>query len=252
MVSAEPLTYGNLAFFCRPVAFGSRVVKSYRGAVTNEQAHDLKRKHTDFIDLLRDIGIRVPETTMYFISKNKKLVVHIEQERFEDADHAGHRISHGTPGQAIETVSAIADDALKFIDSSLLGRIGFHPSIRNYSFKDDKPWYLDTFPPYGCEKETRKMMLRHAPSPVFKVIMTLGYPFLGLYTQEYYEPSEMLGGVVKTAHRLRPEYAESFREVVVRKLTGRTDSWKDSVLEKMASPSKSLRWKYAPLVKRFR
>ncbi len=245
LIREEVIPHGDLGFFSHPLNFGDYVVKRYQGLVPEREVDELTNLHDSFIDDLRGIGVNIPPTDLKFISGgNGSYRIEIWQERLNPAGHAGERIKHRDRRDVLSTVHGILEDALLFIDSPLLGKRGFHPTTRNYVFKDDVPYYVDTFPPYGSNEQTKRLMIRHAPSLLMKGVMIAGQHWLDLYTQEYYNPSEMYSGIIASSCRLRPEYSPEIKELGRELLGNRTVAWKkEAVRIIMRTSRKPLKWR---------
>jgi hypothetical protein len=94
------------------------------------------------------------------------------------------------------------------------GRVGFHPSIRNFAIHNGRARFFDTFPPliHYTRAEMGKMLLTFSD----KRLMRLIGPFMPTRVtgiqDEWYSPAETLVGMVGSACRLRPDDAEAYLE----------------------------------------
>jgi len=242
----------ELGFCTQPRKFGnSQVLKSYRGKLTKKKAEEMVAVHRRFIDNLRQIGINVPETEMRIVPSDKKYTLQVVQERFEKDELAGEIIKSKSREEVVSLVKGVMRDSLKFLNSPFSRTMGFHATIRNYALRDGKLFMLDTFPPYGSKKETKKMMKQHAPTRLMRLVSTFGSPFLGAYIKEYYDAPTMLSGIVGTSCRLRPELEHDIKEAATSLVESQNFQWKEKFLREISkSPKQKLRWKLGRLIKR--
>lgn len=194
-----------MGFFTQMERRGTKVVKSVNGRINWTTARDTIAKHDAFVRNLRFIGINVPETTMKFEQAGSRVRLEIEQEGFEAHELARNKIMNGRKEEVLSTMGGIISDALKFADSPKTGQMGFHPTVRNYAVRDGKFYILDTFPPFGEEREVWRIAARHAPTLPTRAFMTVAGPLNRVYTKQCYDPATMVAGIVASTVRLRPE-----------------------------------------------
>ena len=206
----EKVPFAHLGFFTNPILIDGVVIKRYNLALNKNEAEELLNSHDSFVESLRGIGIRMPRTTGRITSAGKGAFgFEVIQDRFDESELAGEIIKESSsPDIAYGVVEGILSDTIAFLNSDLTGKMGFHPTVRNYAVKEGDCYCFDTFPPITTEKETRKLIVKSAPDSLSKVLMIAAYPFLGAYTKEYYDGFLMLSGVVKTASRLRPDISD--------------------------------------------
>lgn len=238
----------ELGFFAQPVNYeNGRVIKNYRGDLSSRDASKTVSQHEEYIDNLRRIGVRVPPTEMRAMLNDRgSFNLKIIQEKFNPSELAGEICINGKPREAVSVARGISREAIKFLESDMFGKWGFHPTLRNYAFRNGDFYLFDTFPPYSSESETRRMMLRHAPNVPAKIMMGLIYPFLGAYTSEYYQPALMIGGIVGTATRLRPELEDEIREKILEDVYQSNIPDKEETISRLRKPiNQGMKWKLA-------
>ena len=96
----------------------------------------------------------------------------------------------------------------------LMGRVGFHPSIRNFAIIEKEAIFFDSFPPliHYTHAELGEILLLFSESRIIRYIGPLIPQKLAHVQDEWYSPSQTLVGLVGSACRLRPSYQDSFLE----------------------------------------
>jgi hypothetical protein len=119
--------------------------------------------------------------------------------------------------------------------------VGFHASIRNFGFREDRLWFLDTFPPLiGFEEsEIGRLSIAFGQQVRCRVLGPLAVPMMALVTREWYSEIDAMVGVVGSSCRLRPSEtrrfltsAQSFAK------TNLVSSDVDTLLSRLRSPPK--------------
>jgi hypothetical protein len=243
--------YGaNLGFFSNPICLGKQVLKGYSLKMKEEEIDRLVKQHETFILQLSGVGINIPKTEARKVEVSKgRYSIEIIQERFEQTELAGEMVKNSDANSAVLVGVRIAQDAIKFLTSDLYGKIGFHPTIRNYAFRSGIGYMIDTFPPYSDIESTRKLMRQSAPNLRSKIVMNIFPPVLGFYSREYYSPAPMICGIVGTMSRLRPEIVSQARTEIKDLVSRVQASWRDEVLEELDKNKHLSRamWKLAHL-----
>lgn len=234
----------QLGFYTSPISLsGGEVLKPYRGDLTTAEATGLQQLHSAFVADLQGIGIRIPKTTLLFRGDAPKLHAEIVQEKFEPQHLTRAIVKWGERDFALQAALSVADDALKYLTSDLRAVRGFHPTFRNYAFRDGQAYMIDTFPPFASRAETHQLMIRHAPDLPTKFLLRIGGNFIRLYSDEYYETGPMLGGLVASMHRQRPELAQEFQARLVERAKARGLPDLAQLEEQLRSQPKNL-WRF--------
>ena len=211
----------GMGFFTRPALETSgehagKMVKRYRGLTTREKAEKIIEFHDEHVSRLRGVGIRVPETRMIAEREGKGFRLKIVQEAFPAESVLSTVMLKAGKEKCVELLKAAMAEANKVIsyNSSLPEgeALGFHPTLRNLVFHEGKLHYIDTFPPLLKKKGIRtedEIILGHSLERVPEVVKKITRPFMKYITVEYYEPKHMLGGIVHSAIRRRPELKEA-------------------------------------------
>jgi hypothetical protein len=205
----------HLGFFGRVFNENGKIIKRYRGLLTKKEADIFAQQHARFINNLREVGTAVPETEIRFIPVNGKFRVEIVQEPFAPQELAGEIVKSGDKSQVLYVARGIINDALRFIRSPQMGKMGFHPTVKNYAIRSGTFYMFDTFPPFQDRKTTEELMRRHAPSRAFKILMTLFPSLLHESADEYYDAVPMLHLIYAATSRLRPEFEADVRALIL-------------------------------------
>ena len=209
----------KLGYFCAPFRpdtgpFRDKVIKVYQAQRNEEILQALVTAHDDYVNLLRKLGLSVPGTNINLLSHGAMLVPVIVQEAIEakfmmrsqmlDADLSRALVLMDTAGHVI----AQCWNSLSPED----GRVGFHPSIRNFAIINEKAVFFDSFPPLIHYKhaEMGKILLLFSDSHLIRLIGPLVPQKLAGIQDEWYSASETLIGLVGSACRLRPTDSEAF------------------------------------------
>lgn len=244
----EKVFGATLGFFTNPVALSdTSVLKEYNLSLTEKEAQELCFLHDDFVRNIRDVGINVPWTEARVDVRSSEYGFQVVQERFRPEELAGEIIKSGTENEVTQTSGLILEDALKFLNSGLNGKFGFHPTVRNYAVRNGVPVYIDTFPPYPDETTTRKLMIAAAPSADARKVMRENPNILGQYTAEYYQSIPMLTGIVASTIRLRPELKKQIVDNSLKKVSSLKTGERKLVLDSIVNvdTSQAEIWKFA-------
>lgn len=207
----HPVTGADLGFFSKPFIASSgpdkgKVVKVYKGKLGREEAKETVMQHDSFVETLRKIGVRVPDTTARIVEFGNAFRLEIVQEPFNHSEHAREIIRKSPPEECSKIMLGIMSDAIKVIAHNLKtkGGIGFHPSLRNYFFRDGTAYFVDTFPPMaGGRKAVSGMIAKQVAGSRFgRGFVRLASPMI---IHEYYNPKIMLLGILSSSLRIRPD-----------------------------------------------
>ncbi len=208
---AEPLS--KLGFFSKPTVitdgdFAGKILKVYRSLKSQVKTQQLLADHQLYIEQLLSLGVSLPETEMYIAQSGSRLTPMILQERFEPETLVRHQLENAENIDGYLTaVTAMLSATVDFIlaKSEKKLAIGFHPTTRNYASQNRQLVYFDTFPPMaGPQSEVNRYILQYSPIPN-ALRGLIPNSLLNIVSDEYYDDSKMILGIVGSACRLRPQ-----------------------------------------------
>ena len=217
--SARGQALSKLGYFCAPFrpATGplrDKVIKVYQGQRDRETLQTLVAVHDDYVRFLRKLGVSVPETDIHLLSFGPMLIPVVVQKAIETKFMMRSQMIDADLSRALALMDASGQVIAQFWNglSPEDGRVGFHPSIRNFAIIHDKAVFFDSFPPllHYTHAEMGKILLLFSESRLIRFIGPL-FPkkFAGIQ-DEWYSASETLIGLVGSACRLRPADHEAF------------------------------------------
>ena len=202
----------NLGFFSKPFRINYRgkelIVKLYFPVRNFSIVSSIIDNHKKYIDEMRLIGIKIPETIILTRKFKKKYQLVIIQEPFSNDNLLRNRILVAKSGELLNLCKLIFDDTLKFWKNRKDSvNIGFHPTLRNYSLHKEDLYYFDTFPPMLMnQKELNRIILRMSPFGGW-LRKILPNSLINRVSDEYYHLDKMFTGIVGSCCRLRPDDA---------------------------------------------
>ena len=211
----------KLGYFCEPFQpkkgpFCDNVIKIYRNHGPNSDLEDLIRHHDDYINILKDLGIRIPETKIYLLRNEVKLVPVIVQEAIDPKLMMRHQLQLADSQRALELMHSVGLVIARFWNSLTkdMGRVGFHPSVRNFAVIGKEAIFFDSFPPliHYSHAELGKILLHFSESRIIRIVGPFFPRKLAHVQDEWYSPAQTLIGLVGSACRLRPSDENFFLE----------------------------------------
>ena len=215
----KPLS--KLGYFCSPFQpekgpFSDKVIKIYRNQGPNSTLDSLVRNHDDYINILMTLGIRVPQTEIHLLKNGAKMVPVIVQDAIDPKFMMRYQLQFAQLQRALELMESAGQVIARFWNdlTPLMGRVGFHPSIRNFAIIEKEAIFFDSFPPliHYTHAELGEILLLFSESRIIRYIGPLIPQQLAHVQDEWYSPSQTLVGLVGSACRLRPSYQDSFLE----------------------------------------
>ena len=209
---SEPVS--RLGYFCAPFRpaqgpLRDCVIKTYRGGRDMEFLDRLARHHDTYVSCLTQAGVRLPDTQFLILNHTdyaQPVIVqtalpqqHLLRPQLETAD--------------IETAVALLDQVANTIAAFWAavaqhpGRIGYHPSIRNFALDENGPVFFDTFPPLigYTRREMGDLLLRFSESWLIRLVGPMVPERIRAIQDEWYSPAGTIIGLVGSAIRLRPQ-----------------------------------------------
>ena len=211
----------KLGYFCAPFRpdsgpFRDKVIKVYQPQSNRETLQTLVAAHYDYVRMLRKLGVIVPETNITLLPHGTILVPVIVQEAIETKFMMRSQMLDANLSRALFLMDAAGKVIAQFWNGLTPedGRVGFHPSIRNFAIIGERAVFFDSFPPliHYTHAEMGNILLLFSESRLIRVIGPLLPQKLANIQNEWYSASETFIGLVGSACRLRPAYRESFLE----------------------------------------
>lgn len=222
----KPAPGRQWGFFSQPFIavsgpYAGKIIKLYGPAGSPVLLQQLKQHHDAYYRALAKTGIQLPQTEMLLLQEGKKLRACIVQEPFPANDLVRFRILEGDENAVIANLIAMLNEAKVFVTDATKPVMGFHPTTRNFAWRDNSLIYFDTFPPMLCSQwEINNLVLRFTPVKLARVFRPVLRPFMGIVTREYYDEVKMIQGITGSVCRLRPEFAQKSLQVSQEWLAG--------------------------------
>ena len=241
----QQIAISKLGYFCAPFRavsgpFAGKVIKVYRGLTDHAQLHRLAKAHGDYVHVLTECGVTLPETEFHLVDLNKVLVPVVVQEGLPDDSMMRPQMLSADLNGALELMEAAGQVIATFwsLVQSDPRRIGFHPSIRNFANVKGKAIFFDTFPPLidYSRDEMGAMLLTYSDKQLMRLIGPLMKRRVTGIQDEWYSPAETLLGLVGSACRLRPDDSAAFLDWGHRFANRAMTQWADEIVEGLDAP----------------
>jgi hypothetical protein len=236
-------TDSDLGFFSKPlrVSYAGRelMVKKYLPVRDPGVISEIIINHDRYISELRGLGINVPDTFITTLSINRKIQIIIIQEAFRKDELMRWLIENSPESEMLNLCKRILDDAVMFWKNKKGSMdIGFHPTLRNYSFHEGNLFYFDTFPPMLMKQaELNKIIIKMSPFGKALKIITPSR-LINLVSDEYYNIDKMVTGIIGSCCRLRPGNSSAIltfsRDYISR--SSYTESEKQKIIMALQAP----------------
>lgn len=124
---------------------------------------------------------------------------------------------------------------------------GFHPTLRNYSIRNNSLYYFDTFPPMNMSQlALNKLILQMAPVRDW-IKSFIPSKAINRVSNEYYYFDKMFLGIVGSSVRLRPEFGQQILDFTENYLSDAklSPEVKKELLAQVTAPPKlSFLWRF--------
>lgn len=243
--AARGQTVSKLGYFCAPFRppsgpFSDKVIKVYRGLRDQAALDRLAQCHDDYVAALNTAGVALPDTEFHLLDIDGSRIPVIVQEALPSDSMMRPQMQSANVDETLHMMEAAGDVIATFWNNAdqFDTRIGFHPSIRNFAYLDDRALFFDTFPPliHYNREEMGKMLLLFSD----KALMRWVGPFLQAKVtgiqDEWYSAPETLVGLVGSACRLRPDDAEAYLDWGRDFTQRRMPRWADEALPHLQEP----------------
>ncbi|HNR89269.1 MAG TPA: DUF6206 family protein [Spirochaetota bacterium] len=246
----EKIESGKFGFFSKPYLAtagpdAGKIIKQYHHIKKRALCEELVSIHDEYFALLRKAGISVPDTEIRLVAeKGGAHTIRIVQSAFPEAALVRNIMQAADFPLCERLMRGIIDDAvtvLVFMRENPKENMGFHPTLRNYSFHDERLHYFDTFPPF-CrwgQRRVEEIILEFAPFGFVKYVKPLFKPFMHRVTDEYYFEDKMVLGIVGSSCRLRPEFYQRFLDSAKEHVGAVPDArllQKQAILDQLSQP----------------
>ncbi|MGB1208386.1 MAG: DUF6206 family protein, partial [Paracoccaceae bacterium] len=222
LIQADARTRGapisKLGYFCAPFRpadgpFADRVIKVYRSMPDPAALDLLVARHDEYVAALRTTGVPMPQTTITLLVIDGTRIPVIVQDALPATSMMRHLMQTGSRNETLGYMQAAGEVIAAFWNNvdALGGRIGFHPSIRNFAIVEGRAVFFDSFPPLiGYSRdEMGRMLLQFSEKRLMRVVGPLMQARVTGIQDEWYSAPETLVGLVGSACRLRPDDAQA-------------------------------------------
>ena len=237
----------KLGYFCAPFRpasgpLANKVIKVYRGLRNVAELERLAQCHSDYVAALELTGVDLPVTDFHLLDIDGTTVPVIVQEALPSDSMMRLQIIAAEREQAVEMMEAAGQVIATFWNNAdkVEGRVGFHPSIRNFAYLDGKALFFDTFPPliHYSREEMGKMLLTYSDKRLMRWVGPLIQGRVTGIQDEWYSASETLVGLVGSACRLRPNDSARFLEWGQDFARRAMPRWAEEAIPEMKAPPK--------------
>ena len=217
--AARGTTISKLGYFCAPFQprtgpFRSKVIKIYQSLSDHGALDQLAKNHTDYVAILHKTGVGLPETEFLLLEMDGRRFPVIVQEALDSNALMRPLMINASHAQALQMLNAAGQVIARFWNnlSPEDGRVGFHPSIRNFAIVQGKAVFFDTFPPliHYTRDDMGKLLLQFSENRLMRLMGPILQRKVTGIQDEWYSPPETLIGLVGSACRLRPAEAAAF------------------------------------------
>lgn len=238
-------TVSRLGYFCAPFRpargpFADRVIKVYRGLADDAALDRLARNHDAYARALRAAAVPLPETEFHLLKIGGRRVPVIVQKALPVDSLMRPRMQAEPLDATLDMMQAAGAVIAGFWHWARGhgGRIGFHPSIRNFAIVDGRAVFFDTFPPLidYTRPEMGRMLLQFSDKRVMRFLGPLMQRQVTAIQDEWYSPPDTLVGLVGSACRLRPEHADAYLDWGRCFVDTNMAPWADEALDGLRSP----------------
>ena len=209
----------KLGYFCAPFrpqngSLSDQVIKVYRSLADVAALDRLAQAHDDYVMLLQRTKVGLPETEFHLLDLGGQRTPVVVQQALDARSMMRPQLIAADRQNALKLM-AVAGDVIAGFWNALEerdGRVGFHPSIRNFAIVDGRAMFFDTFPPLigYTRDEMGEMLLQFSEKRLMRWVGPMLKQKVTGIQDEWYSPPETLVGLVGSACRLRPDDAEAF------------------------------------------
>lgn len=201
----------NLGFFSQPFriypqGMNPLVMKIYKPVRSKELALQIVSHHASYVSCLQHAGVQIPDTFLHLVERHSRNFLVVVQSPFADDELVRYRMMTGERESCIALLKALLAQTIDFLQSGV--QVGFHPTLRNFAWREGL-WFFDTFPPMDMSQPNLNRIILHF-APVSLPLSRIPTSWVNHVSNEYYQPSLMLKGLVGSSCRLRPEWSEDF------------------------------------------
>jgi hypothetical protein len=235
----------KLGYFCAPFRpksgpLSDKVIKVYRGLKDTAEIERLAQCHDDYVAALALTGVELPETEMHLVDMGGARIPVIVQTALPDISMMRPQIIAASQADALKMLDAAGQVMASFWNNAdkVEGRVGFHPSIRNFVYLEGRAVFFDTFPPliHYTRDEMGKMLLTFSDKRLMRWVGPLLQNKVTGIQDEWYSAPETLVGLVGSACRLRPDDSAAFLDWGRGFAKSDMSRWADEAIAEMQEP----------------
>ena len=235
----------KLGYFCAPFRpqngpLSDRVIKVYRSLADDAALDRLAQAHSDYVALLKRTNVGLPETEFHLLDLGGRRTPVVVQQALDARSMMRPQLIAADRQTALKLMAAAGDVIAGFWNTleENDGRVGFHPSIRNFAIVDGRAMFFDTFPPLigYTRDEMGDMLLQFSEKRLMRWIGPMLKQKVTAIQDEWYSPPETLVGLVGSACRLRPDDAEAFLSWGRDFAQSQMPRWSDAALAGLKKP----------------
>lgn len=240
----------QLGFFSKPHRAeikGTKVIIKRYHPIKKDVSHIIK-SHDEYIHSLKSMGIQVPWTKILTVKKKSKNELVIIQKAFKEEEVLRTMFSQDPLEDLYRYLTLVYDEIVAYWNKKPFSlEFGFHPTLRNYSVRNNSLYYFDTFPPMNMpQTELNKLILQMAPVHDW-IKGFVPIKAINRVSNEYYNFDKMFLGIVGSSVRLRPEFGQQILDFTENYLSGAklSPDLKKQLLAQVNSPPKlSFLWRF--------
>jgi hypothetical protein len=217
--AARAVPVSRLGYFCAPFRpadgpLSDCVVKVYRGLTDRTALDRLAQAHAAYVEVLAACGVEVPETAFRLVTLDSVTLPVVVQRALPEGSMMRTRMIADPLPETLSHMEAAGQVIARFWARAAgqPGRVGFHPSIRNFALVDGRAVFFDTFPPLiGYSRaEMGQILLAFSSRRLIRVVGPVVRGTVTGIQDEWYSPAETVVGLVGSACRLRPDDREAY------------------------------------------
>lgn len=143
----------KLGYFCAPFRpqngpLSDQVIKVYRSLADVAALDRLAQAHDDYVMLLQRTKVGLPETEFHLLDLGGQRTPVVVQQALDARSMMRPQLIAADRQNALKLMAAAGDVIAGFWNAleERDGRVGFHPSIRNFAIVDGRRCFLTPFP----------------------------------------------------------------------------------------------------------
>lgn len=198
-------------FFIKPEKNGSMIVKKFPYPLKQEHFEDFKKLHENYIGLLSEARIKVPETTLDFIKKGKGFIPVITQPAFREDELVDGIFYNGSKRTVLNVYRKMLKENFKIINYNKKKevKVGFDGTPRNLAVRGNEIYYFDTFP-FFIKNRLAPKLIKTQVRRGLRTLSVIGHKKVA---EQFFKPEKMIRSVFASSVKRRPELREDFKKI---------------------------------------